>query len=106
MNLKELKQTIQDSPSSIFTKEDVLNLLNKVNKSHFTQTLADEMRYEINNQLKTLNEDEIVDFDSANFDLDDNKIILQGIEVDLSKIESIIETVLDDNVTEETIPLI
>jgi hypothetical protein len=104
MKLQELKQTVQDSPSSIFTKDDIIKLLDKVKReSYITQELADEIRYAISNRLNQLDSDVVVDMESASFDLErDNTIVLSDISIDLSKIESIIEEVLDENVTEET----
>jgi hypothetical protein len=104
MKLQELKQTVQDSPSSIFTKDDIIKLLNEVKReSCITQELADEIRYVISNRLNQLDSDDVVDMDSASFDLErDNTIVLSDVSIDLSKIESIIEEVLDENVTEET----
>jgi hypothetical protein len=103
MNLQELKQAVQDSPSSIFTKEDIMKLLNGLqSEGSLTQELADEMHRSIWFQMEQLDNGDIIEFDSAEFDLDGNTITLSNIDLDLYRIKEIIEEVLNENVTEKS----
>jgi aminoglycoside phosphotransferase len=103
MNLQKLKQAVQDSPSSIFTKEDIMKLLNGLqSEGSLTQELADEIHRSIWLQMERLDNGDVIEFDSAEFDLDGNTITLSNIDLDLYKIKEIIEEVLNENVTEES----
>ena len=63
--------------------------------------MCDYIVREIKTQIRKLNEDDIVNYDDAEFELDyNNKINLTSISINLDKIEEIIEEVIEDYVPE------
>ena len=86
-------QSVQNSVSSIFTKEDVIKLINSVEGSSRKVTTEDIQRaidqtiYWIEN-----NSDRLIDEDSAEFELDyNNRISLTNVNIDTEEIREALE---------------
>ena len=86
MNLDQMKELVNNSPASMFTKEDVIKLVNslevnttKSDKEHATLFLGFLKAFLENNDL-----DFEIDYDSAELDLDyNNKVSVNSISVSL-----------------------
>jgi hypothetical protein len=90
----EALELVTDSASSIFTKDDVLELLNRID--------ADKMDVD-NNDLKDFISEYLtdnldsscVDDDSAEFELDGDRISLVNVELDSYSIEHVVKDAFD-----------
>ena len=95
MTLLQTIESIKNSPSSIFTREDVLKLFNGLelqsSEPRFTQEMADVIIEKISDVLENTDSDSVIDFDSAEFRIDYGKEIsldvccasLEGVKSDL-----------------------
>lgn len=84
---------VKNSPSSIFTKDDVLNLLGSISNGNGTMTkdmVDDLMRY-ISDSIHNVDSDDIFDKSTAEFSLDGNQIELDSIDVDAAYIVDEVE---------------
>jgi len=95
-------ELVKNSPASIFTKEDVIKLLNDVSdvpasdedndKATITEDqmneLIDAVRFELS---MSLDSDDLVDLDSAKFELNGDVISVTDIDVDTNSIENLVE---------------
>jgi len=86
-------QSVQNSVSSIFTKEDVINLINSIEGGGRVisvddiQRAIDQTIYWIEN-----NSDRLIDEDSAEFELDyNNRITLSNVNLDVEEIREALE---------------
>ena len=84
--------------SSVFSKEDVINLINKIDSENkFNEDLALEIKKRIERELRNIDERKLMDFDSAEFELSyNNTIELTNVNIDLDLIANTIEEVLMD----------
>jgi hypothetical protein len=76
---------VNECMSSVFTKEDVVNLLrnlevksNKLSKSE----LVDFVKSYVETQVEQLDAGDILDFDTTQFELNGNEIFLENVDVD------------------------
>ena len=86
-------QSVQNSVSSIFSKEDVINLINSVEgggraiTTNDIERAIDQTVYWIEN-----NSDRLIDEDSAEFELDyNNRITLSNVNIDVEEIREVLE---------------
>ena len=86
-------QSVQNSVSSIFSKEDVINLINsivgggRVISVEDIQRAIDQTIYWIEN-----NSDRLIDEDSAEFELDyNNRVTLSNVNIDTEEIREALE---------------
>jgi len=96
ISLKEMIDGVRNSISTIFSKEDVLNILNRIEKgsegNEFTEEQMEELIDHVRSGLQYVDSSEIVDLDSAEFVLDvDNTILLKDVNVDTNSIENEVE---------------
>jgi len=85
---------------SIYTKQDVLNLLNRIqegpkeslNLDRFVDTILECFEKE----LRQTDTDDFIDKDSANFDLNGNEIYLESIDVNSNSISYFFKTCVID----------
>ena len=101
-------ELVKNSPASFFTKEDVIKLLNDVSdvpasdedneadenkdKPTITEDQMNELIDAVNFELGMgLDSDDIVDYGSAKFELNDDTISLSSIDVDTSNVENLVE---------------
>ena len=110
---------VQESPSSVFTKEDVLNLLKAMEspeeakekepkevvpttilkevKEHILEGLKQRALQNFREELEDAIDSELVDFDSAEFSLGyDRRLEVESIDVNKEEIIEILERVFDD----------
>jgi gamma-glutamyl phosphate reductase len=90
--------------SSTVDIDKVIELINQITpetKTGITQELADEISSKFENILDR-NDDELVDLDSAEFDLGyDNRIELSRVDIDTSRIRGFIEDILEEFIIKE-----
>ena len=99
MKLTEAKQLVTNNMiSSIYTKQDVLNLLDKIetegDMGKFKETL-ERLKSEFEHGL-TFVRDQIVDSSDVTFELDGNKIIVDDVPVDMDIITNVLEELVDE----------
>ena len=105
-NLQDTVASVQNAPSSIFTKDDVLNLLNgiEIPKEAVINPLTD---FQIESLIKTIHEaiednagdidNDCIDRDSAEFTLNyNNTIELDSVGFDTDSIVSTVTNGIDD----------
>ena len=117
--LENTIELVKNSPASIFTKEDVIKLLNDVSdvpasdedneadedkdKPTITEDqmneLIDAVRFDLSMSLDSA---DVVDLDSAKFELNGDVLSVTDIDVDTSNVENVVEDAIrswfDNNV--------
>jgi hypothetical protein len=109
-NLQDTVASVQNAPSSIFTKDDVLNLLNGIElpkEATINPLTQFQIESLINKVIDTVRDDadnldsDCIDRDSAEFSLNYNYCIeLDSVEFDTSHIADAVTTNIDDTITE------
>ena len=98
MKKLEVIKQVQECVSSVFSKEDVIKLINKI-EGGLNEDLALEIKKQISTLIMNIDERKLIDLDSAEFELSyNNTIELNNVNIDLEIITDIIEEVLMDNV--------
>jgi len=98
MKLTEVKELLNNGISSIYTKEDVLSLLEKIDMESDTEHIKeifDKVKTNFAHGLRCA-EEGIIDKDDIELELNGNEISVYRVDVDLEHIESVLEEVLDD----------
>lgn len=110
---------VQSAFPSLFTKEDVLKVLRELqddldfedeDSEFLTQEQLDGLREDICNQVETklenLYSDDVVDLDSAEFEINGDRLSVTSIEINTSslvdEISDVIEKVFNDVKLKET----
>lgn len=86
-------QSVQNSVSSIFSKEDVINLINSIEGGGRVIT-TDDITRAIDETISWIenNSDRLIDEDSAEFELDyNNRISLVNVNIDVEEIREALE---------------
>lgn len=108
----EAIKSVQDAPGSMYTREDVISLLGRLHDEtpppyEFVgldkdqiNNLAREIREKIESNIGDLNASDIVDFSSAEFNLNGNEIELDGIEPNTSCLEEEVTHGIHDTIKE------
>ena len=96
ISLQEMIDGVKNSISSVFTKSDVLDILNrievKVTEPEFTEHEMEELIDHVRSGLAYLDSTDIVDTDTAQFGIEDgNTLVVTDIEVDTNYIEDEVE---------------
>jgi hypothetical protein len=96
ITLNEAIDGIRNSISTIFSKDDVLNLLNrievKVTEPEFTEHEMEELIDHVRSGLAYLDSTDVVDTDTAQFGIENgNTLVVTDIEVDTNYIQDEIE---------------
>jgi len=97
--LEAIKQ-VQECMSSVFSKEDVINLINKIDSENnkLSVGLAVKIKESIERDLMDMDKRSLIDYDSAEFELSYNNCIeLIGVDIDL---EFIMNGIIDKNISE------
>ena len=96
--LEAIKQ-VQECMSSVFSKEDVINLINKIDSENkLSVGLAVKIKESIERELLDIDKRSLIDYDSAEFELSYNNCIeLIGVDIDL---EFIMSGIIDKNLSE------
>ena len=97
-SIQETVASVQNAPSSIFTKEDVISLLNKITIPEASEQVAtgltkdqiEELCKKVVAQVKenadNLDSSDVVDTSSAEFSLSYNEIQLDSVDIDTRNI--------------------
>jgi len=109
-NLQDTVASVQNAPSSIFTKDDVLNLLNRIEipkEATINPLTQFQIESLINKVIDTVRDsadnmdNDCIDRDSAEFSLSyNNTIELDSVEFDTSSIGDTVTADIDDAITE------
>ena len=95
MKKQEAITKVNECISSVFTKDDVIRLIEQIEEGNnvaLTETQIDEISANIKRELINMNTEDIVDFDSVEFDIEyGNRIQLHNIDVNYSNIEEAVE---------------
>ena len=86
--------SVQNSVSSIFSKEDVINLINSIEEGSSRKITTLDINRAIDKVVDYMDRDqrEIFDFDSAEFELSyDNRIECVGVPINTDSIREILE---------------
>jgi hypothetical protein len=101
MKKLEVIKQVQECVSSVFSKEDVIKLINKI-EGGLNEDLALEIKKQISTLIMNIDERKLLDLDSAEFELSyNNTIELSSVNIDLDLITDTIEEVLMDHVEPE-----
>ena len=104
MTKQKAIDAVKNSITSIFSKDDVLNLLNSIgdeNSSDISNILK-KVKIQVLSQIRNLSPSDMVDFDSAELEMDYNRTInLQSIDLTTDSLEDDIREIFD-KVIEET----
>jgi len=87
-------QSVQDSVSSIFTKENVITLINLIDEGSSRKITTLDINRAIDKVVDYMDRDqrEIFDFDSAEFELSyDNRIECVGVPINTDAVREILE---------------
>lgn len=87
---EEAIQIINDSPSSIFSQQDVINLINSIKEPEPIN--IEELINNIMDDIDNISPDDLVDYDSAEFSFyNGNEVQLEDIETQSGNIRETIE---------------
>jgi hypothetical protein len=101
MKKLEVIKQVQECVSSVFSKEDVIKLINKI-EGGLNEDLALEIKKQISTLIMNIDERKLLDLDSAELELNyNNTIELSNVNIDLDLITDIVEEVLMDHVEPE-----
>jgi hypothetical protein len=106
MTIQQAVEKVNDSASSIFTKEDVINILKNIKEEDKKETpdlenMLIDLREKIIKSVKRLDSDEIVDFDSIELSLNySREIVIDSVSLDYSIITDEIEVVFSEILSE------
>lgn len=96
MNTATAMNIVSNSASSLFTKQDVLDILSKIESTPvetqgkvITHNDIEDFIDYMSDQMSNLGSGDIVDFESAEYSLCDNSIILEDVSIN-------IDTVVDE----------
>ena len=86
--------SVKHSVSSIFTKEDVINLINSIEEGSSRKITTDDIARAIDQTIYWIenNSDRLIDEDSAEFELDyNNRVTLSNVNIDTEEIREALE---------------
>lgn len=93
MNTVTAMNLVSNSASSIFTKQDVLDILIRIESTPveqqdkvITQNDVEEFIDYMSDQMRNLGSGDVVDFDTAEFSLNGNEIVLEDISTNIDSI--------------------
>jgi hypothetical protein len=99
MNKKELINEITEHFPSVYTKEDVVKLINLLDDTR-PKIDVEELKQQIRRKIERLSGDEVVDFDSIHLSLSGREIYIDDISVNhdviVDEVNDIIDEYFDD----------
>ena len=98
IKLTEAKELLNNNISSIYTKQDVLDLLDRLDMESDTEHIREifeKIKLAFSSDLTHVLE-RIVDKDDIRLELNGNEIYVEDIEINTDVIESVLSDVLDD----------
>ena len=94
--VNETVELVKNSPSSIFTKDDVVTLLSAIRSENgLTRDTVDRLLELIEDNLRNVDGEDMVDKSTAEFSLDGNQIELDSVEVDSSYVYDEVESAVN-----------
>jgi len=91
-NVNDVRKSVEESISSIFTKEDVMKLIDSIEVSESSKVSFDEdFVDELMNLVESIESDVEgieVDEDNVEFGLDGNRLYIESVDIDKSSVES------------------
>jgi hypothetical protein len=94
MKKSETIKLVQECVSSVFSKEDVIKLINGID-NHFDEETVLNIKDQIIKKINSMDSHEFIDHDSAEFELNyNNTIELSSVGVNEDVIEDILDGVL------------
>ncbi len=90
MNITTAINLVENNVSSIFTKQDVLDLLKRVSAGGNTKTIDEDVLDDIAERVAYSLDTDILELDSAEFELVGNEITLSHIDLDCSYIKDVV----------------
>ena len=107
MKKENVLQSVQNSVSSIFTKDDVLNLISSIEQEQQTNQVYDlikklqELQETISYNLQNLNSDDVVDYDSVEFSISyNNRIEVDCMNINVDNLTEIVENGIGELIEE------
>lgn len=98
IKLTEAKELLNNNISSIYTKQDVLDLLDRLDMESNTERIKElfnNIKMEFSHDLIRVI-DRIVDKDDIRLELSGNEILIDDVEIDTDVIVGVLEDVLDN----------
>jgi hypothetical protein len=99
IKLNEAKEMVKTSISSLFTKQDVIELLEKLDTGSTDMDTVKEILHKVKvdfgHELQCVIE-QIVDKDNIKLELCGNEILIEDVEVDVEVIEGVLEELIDN----------
>ena len=94
-------EVVQNSVSSIFSKEDVIALINSIEESNFDVKLISrklqDLQSTISYEFQNLNSDEVVDYDSVEFSIGyQNRIEVEDMNINIERLTEIVEGAIEE----------
>jgi hypothetical protein len=99
MTKQQAVENVTNSISSIFSREDVINIINRIEEQKNTEILKiiDGLRDDVIGKINRLSAEDIVDFDSAELEMDYHRTVnLQSIDINVDDLSSDLEALFDD----------
>ena len=103
MNTATAMNLVSNSASSIFTKQDVLDILIRIESTPveqqgkvITQNDVEEFIDYMSDQMRNLGSGDIVDFDSAEYSLCDSSIILEDVSINIDTVVDELRTAVEE----------
>ena len=96
MNKQEIIETIENGYSSIYTKDDVIKLINLLDTKSTSidlETIRPHLQQWLYDKINGFDSSDLVDYGSANFDVCNNYIELNSIDLNIN--HSLIKDVVD-----------
>ena len=91
MKKQDLINSVKNAPGSIFTKDDVIGIINSLTEDDKTKNILDLIERKI---TMVLNNNDYIDFDNIEFGIDyDNRIEVTNIEIDK---DSLIQDIMSE----------
>jgi hypothetical protein len=94
-------ESVQNSVSSIFSKEDVISLINSIEESNFDVKLISrklqDLQSTISYEFQNLNSDEVVDYGSVEFSIGyQNRIEVEDMNINIERLTEIVEGAIEE----------
>ena len=94
MKKQDLINSVKNAPGSIFTKDDVIGIINSLTQDDKTKNILDLIEMTI---PRVLNNNDYIDYDNIEFEIDyDRRIEVTNIEIDKDSLIRDILSELDD----------
>ena len=95
--VNETIELVNNSPASLFSKEDVVKLLTSLETAAapITSEMIDRLMDAVEDNIRNVDPEDLIDKSTAEFSLDGNQIELDGVELDTSYIVDEVQGVIN-----------